>query len=276
MSVLLCALGHRGQNEGVLADFDRFDRSEVTADDELMLSMFATSAATAIAMVHAVEDEKLHLSISASENERRRWARELHDDTLQQLGAVKVMHETALLRGDAALMRRSLERASEQLHETIANLEGLITELRPAALDQLGVAAALEALIDRAQTTSGLHVSANVDLAFGDGEARLAPELEATVYRLVQEALNNVIKHADATEVRISMAERDGELDLTVADDGLGFDVDQAPQRFGLIGMRERVLLAGGQLEIESLPGTGTQLRATLPLSYADAGGAPD
>jgi signal transduction histidine kinase len=273
MSVLLCALSHRGQRQGLLAAFDRWDESEFTADDELLLSMFATSAATAIAMVRAVEDEKLHMSISASENERRRWARELHDDTLQQLGAVKVMHETALLRGDEALMRRSLERASEQLHETIASLEGLITELRPAALDQLGVAAALEALIDRAQATSGLRVSANIDLAFGDGEARLTPELEATVYRLVQEALNNVIKHADATEVRIAMAERDGELALTVADDGSGFEVDQAPQRFGLIGMRERVLLAGGQLEIESAPGSGTRLRAILPLSYADNGG---
>ena len=272
-SMLLCALNHRGRREGVLAAFDRYDGAEFTADDELLLSMFATSAATAVAMVRAVEDEKLHMSISASENERRRWARELHDDTLQQLGAVKVMHETALLRGDEAVMRRSLERASEQLHETIASLEGLITELRPAALDQIGVAAALEALIDRAQATSGLRVSANVDLAFGDGEARLAPDLEATVYRLVQEALNNVIKHAGATEVRISMTEHDGELALTVTDDGQGFEIEQAPQRFGLIGMRERVLLAGGDLEIDSAPGAGTRLRAVLPLSYVDSNG---
>ncbi len=274
-SVLLSPLIHRGRSEGVLAALDRLDGGEFSADDELLLNSFAASAATAVAMVRAVEDEKLHLSISASERERRRWARELHDDTLQQLGALKVMHDTALLRGEEEVMRRSLERATEQLHETITSLEVLITELRPAALDQLGVAAALEALIDRAHATTGIRVSANVDHVFGNGDARLSPDLESTVYRLVQEALNNVIKHADATDVRISMAEHGDALELIVQDDGRGFDVEQAPQRFGLIGMRERVLLAGGNLEIESEPGRGTRLTATLPLEYAD-GGEPE
>jgi signal transduction histidine kinase len=268
-TVLLSPLAYRGRVVGMLAALDRVDGEQFSADDELLLSSFSTSAATAVAMVKAVESERLRLSISASERERRRWARELHDDTLQQLGALKVLHDTALLRGEEEVMRRSLERATEQLHETISGLEVLITELRPAALDQLGIAAALEALVDRAERTSRLSISADLDHVFDQDAPRLSPELEATVYRLVQEALNNVIKHADATEARIAMAERDDTLELVVEDDGRGFDVGAAPQRFGLVGMRERVMLAGGRLEIDSAPGEGTRLTATLPLDFA-------
>jgi signal transduction histidine kinase len=270
-TVLLAPLAHRGRPVGILAALDRLDGEQFSADDELLLSSFSTSAATAVAMVRAVESERLRLSISASERERRRWARELHDDTLQQLGALKVLHDTALLRGEEEVMRRSLERATEQLHQTISGLEGLITELRPAALDHLGVAAALEALIDKAERTSRISISVDLDQVFDQDAPRLSPELEATVYRLVQEALNNVIKHAGATEVRIAMAERDDALELVVEDDGCGFDVGAAPQRFGLVGMRERVRLAGGGLEIESAPGKGTRLTANLPLDFAEA-----
>ncbi len=269
-AALLSPLVHRGRAVGALAALDRLDGERFSADDELLLSSFSTSAATAVAMVRAVENDRLRLSISASERERRRWARELHDDTLQQLGALKVLHDTALLRGEEEVMRRSLERAAEQLHETITGLEGLITELRPSALDQLGIAAALEALIDRAERTSQISVSADLDHVFDHGAPRLSPELEATVYRLVQEALNNVIKHAGANEVRIAMSEGDNTLELVVEDDGRGFDVGAAPQRFGIIGMRERVLLAGGGLEIESTPGEGTRVTATLPLDFAE------
>lgn len=271
-SVLITPLVHRGRRVGMLAALDRLGGDGFSADDELLLSSFSTSAATAVAMVRAVESERLSLSISASERERRRWARELHDDTLQQLGALKVMHDTALLRGSEEVMRRSLQRATEQLQETIAGLEGLITELRPAALDQLGVAAALEALIGRAERLSGIRIGIDVDHVFDHQGRRLSPELEATVYRLVQEALNNVIKHADASEVRVSLAEGDDALELVVADDGGGFDVDAAPERFGLIGMRERVALAGGRLEIASEPGRGTRLTASLPLDFAEGG----
>lgn len=271
-SALLTPLSHRGHQVGLLAALDRLDGDRFSADDELLLSSFSTSAATAVAMVRAVESERLSLSISASERERRRWARELHDDTLQQLGALKVLHDTALLRGSEEVMRQSLQRATEQLEATIAALEGLITELRPAALDQLGVAAALEALVDRAAGLSGIRISIDVDHVFDHPGRRLSPELEATAYRLVQEALNNAIKHAGASEIRISLAEGEDSLELAVADDGDGFDVDAAPRRFGLVGMRERVALTGGRLRIESAPGEGTRLVASLPLDFAGEG----
>jgi len=268
---LLAPMVHGGKREGVLVALDRLDSAqEFTADDELLLSSFAASAATAVAMVQAVETEKLHLSIAASERERRRWARELHDDTLQQLGALKVMHDTALQRGDAEVMRRSLEQATSQLQLTITSLEGLINELRPAALDQLGVAAALEALIHQARDAFGLEVVADIGIpAEPRPGARLAPELEQTVYRLAQEGLNNIVKHAGADRVRISVREDGDALVLEVEDDGRGFDPQSAPRRFGLVGMQERVLLAGGELRIESEPKGGTRVTARLPLAYA-------
>jgi signal transduction histidine kinase len=273
-TVLLAPLVHRGRAVGMLAALDRLDGEWFSADDELLLSSFSTSAATAVAMVQAVENERLRLSISASERERRRWARELHDDTLQQLGALKVLHDTALLRGDPEVMRGSLQRATAQLDETISGLENLITELRPAALDQLGIAAALEALIDRAERTSRISISVDLDHVFDHGAPRLRPELEATVYRLVQEALNNVIKHAGASEVRVTMVENAETLELVVEDNGCGFDVEAAPQRFGIVGMRERVLLARGRLEIDSAPGEGTRVTARLPLDFVELGRA--
>jgi signal transduction histidine kinase len=263
---LLVTLARRGRREGFLLALDRVGEStQFSADDELLLSSFAASAATAVAMVQTVESEKLNLSIDSSERERRRWARELHDETLQQLGAIRVMHDIALQRGDQVTMRKALERASDQLEETIAGLEGLITELRPAALDQLGVAAALEALVERTQGTTDLQITAEVDVDSGEN-GRLTPELESTAYRLVQEALNNVVKHAGAQKARISMTLEGDWLDLQVEDDGRGFDPGGVPQRFGLIGMKERVAGARGELEVKSAPGAGTQLAARLPL----------
>jgi signal transduction histidine kinase len=269
-------LTYRGRGQGFLLAIDRdLEPAQYSDDDELLLSSFAASAATAVATVQTVESEKLSLSISSSERERRRWARELHDETLQQLGAIRVMQDIALQRGDRDTMRETLERASRQLEETIAGLEGLITELRPAALDQLGIAAALEALVERAQSTSDLEIRADVDLPVDGANGRLAPELESTAYRLVQEALNNVVKHAGAQTVRISMTHEGDSLALLVEDDGRGFDPNGVPERFGLIGMKERVTLLGGELEVDSAPGAGTRLAARLPLAFAESA-APD
>ena len=146
---------------------------------------FATSAATAIASTLAIEDEKLRLSIAASERERRRWARELHDETLQELGALNVMQESALQVDDAEAMRRALARSNRHVEGIIAGLQGLITELRPAALDQLGIAAAVEVLVERVQSRGALEVELDIDLAYDAGRepTRHTPELEATVYR---------------------------------------------------------------------------------------------
>ena len=266
---LLVPLRTRGAEIGVLAALDVMrDGGRFTADDELLLSSFATGAAAAIADTRALEDEKMRLSIAASEAERRRWARELHDETLQELSALRVMQESALQIDDVEAMRKALGDASAQVARVISGLQGLITELRPAALDELGVVAALEPLVERLQSRGGIQIELDTDLAWEAGreETRLSPELEATVYRLIQEALTNVVKHAEATRARVVVEENDV-VKLTVEDDGKGFDPATVSAGFGLVGMRERAELAGGELTIKSLNPGGTRVQATLPVA---------
>ena len=252
---LLVALGSR---EG---DFD--------VDDERVFSSFAAGAATTLVTVQAVEAEKLQLSIEASERERHRWARELHDETLQELGALRVLLETSAGREGSELPADVRRLAIEHVDRGIRNLQGLITELRPAALDDLGVGAAIEALARQSSERFGVEIDVDVDLA-AEGEAgpsRLPPDIEATIYRLVQEATNNAIKHAEPQRISVTVSRGDATVDVTVADDGKGFDPDRAERSFGLIGMQERAALSGGNLEIDSVPGRGTEVRAELALS---------
>jgi signal transduction histidine kinase len=272
--MLVSPLVFRGKNQGLLVAFDAVDQDHFGRDDGLLLDSFATSASSAIANAESVEQEKLRLSIDSSERERRRWAMELHDETLQELGALKVMHENALKRGEEDLTRQMMERAIEQLERTIESLEGLITELRPATLDDLGVRPALDALIGRMADANGLSVTKDIDLAYDAGRdpTRLAPEIEATIYRLVQEALNNIVKHARASEVAVNIAESADSVRVRVQDDGGGFDPGAISGRFGLMGMRERVELTGGELEVSSRPGQGTRVIAKLPAEHVADG----
>ena len=152
--------------------------------------------------------------------------------------------------------------------EEIANLRSLIVELRPAALDEYGAGAAIESLAERISAREGIPVEARIDLSFerGDEASRHTPELESTVYRLVQEALTNAVRHAEATHIRIDVSEHDGCVHASVADDGRGFDPATTNSGgFGLAGMRERIELADGELDIDSGP-EGTTVRARLPV----------
>ena len=240
-------------------------------DDELLLASFAAGAAGALASARAAEDERLTLAMQASELERRRWARELHDETLQELGALRVAQHAALASADAGRMRDALAKASEQVDRLVAGLEDVINDLRPAALDQLGVAAAIEALAERSESRFAFRVSIDVDLDYEAGRTpqRHPPELEATIYRVVQEALSNAGKHARAEHVRVAVDERDGVVTVTVADDGTGIVSASQSGGFGLVGMRERVALAGGGLQIGAGPHGGTRVVATIPVGRA-------
>jgi signal transduction histidine kinase len=277
-SGVIVPLRARGADIGVLAVFDRLDSEHpLGPDDVLALESFASSAATRIVAARALEDERLSLSISYSERERQRWARELHDETLQELGALNVMQESALQVDDDEAAKRALARSNEQVGQIIAGLQGLITELRPAALDQLGVGPAVEILLDRVRSRSDLDVALDVDLAYdrGNETTRLSPELEATIYRLVQEALTNVVKHAGATRARVRVEEAGDAVTVTVEDDGHGLDAAASNQGFGLLGMRERVALSGGELSVKSSQQGGTRVTATLPVERARQDGAP-
>jgi signal transduction histidine kinase len=267
-SALLVPLTFRGRAVGVLAAYDRVgDEGDFDREHERLLGSFAASAATAVATGKQVEEDRLRQSIRASEQERRRWARELHDETLQSLAALRV-GLSAAMRGSEDDLRSAVETAVASVTEEIANLRSLIVELRPAALDEYGPGAAIESLAERISAREGIPVAAAIDMAFerGDASARHTPELESTVYRLVQEALTNAVRHAGATRIQIDVGEQDGSVDVAVADDGRGFDPATAHSGgFGLTGMRERVELADGELDIDSGP-EGTTVRARLPV----------
>jgi signal transduction histidine kinase len=159
-----------------------------------------------------------------------------------------------------------IDQSVERVDETIAEMRRLIADLRPAALDQLGVGPALTALIDRVEGDSGISVDLRMDfLVRGGGEAgRLVPQLEDTIYRVVQESLNNAIRHGDAKRAIVEVFEDDGEITVRISDDGSGFDPDAPRTGHGLTGMRERIALAGGELKVSSNSG-GSTIRARVP-----------
>ena len=264
-AAVVVPLMYRGAALGAMLAFDRLTgEGRFTREDEQLLEAFAASAATAVATAKTVEADRLRRSIEAAEAERRRWARELHDETLQGLGGLKVLLAGAGRLEDPEAMRQAMDQAVEQVSTEIESLRALITELRPAALDQLGLLPALTTLLQRTATTSGLEVEGDLDL--GDADRRLAGDLETAIYRLVQEALTNVAKHARATRVEVAVRAIPGAVDVRVVDDGVGVTAGGATGGgFGLVGMRERVAMAGGELQIERGDGGGTVVRARLP-----------
>jgi signal transduction histidine kinase len=266
---LVVPLRFRGQGLGVLAALDRLrDGPDFSAEDERLMTAFATSAATAVATARDVAAEGLRRSLEAAERERSRWARELHDQTLQDLAGLKVLLSSTRRAKEREQLDRIIEQAIEHVQLGVDALRGLVTELRPAALDELGTAPALRALIDRTATTAGQAIELTVDLAYEQGrvDTRHAPELESAIYRLVQEAVTNVVKHAGAGRVTVAVIEDDATVQLTVTDDGAGFQTDATSAGFGLIGMRERVTLLGGELDFDSQPGAGTTVTARIPV----------
>jgi len=276
-SALLVPLIYRGRALGVLAAFDRGQEAETfTEEDEQVLVAFAASAATAVATAQTVQADRLRHTLEAAEAERKRWARELHDETLQALGGLKVLASAARRYGDPERTAVALDALVAGLDGEIESLHAIISELRPASLDDLGLRPAIETLAQRHRVVHGTEVECRLVLPDpAENDRRLAPELETAVYRLVQESLTNVAKHAGAKRITIDVAATGGQVKLKVADDGDGFDVDIVDAGFGLTGMRERVALSGGAIDIASGSG-GTTVRATLPARYAFPAGEPE
>lgn len=264
-NALLVPMTHRGDAVGVLVAFDRGDaREPFSAADEELLRTFAASAANAVAISRSVAADRLRAAIASAEDERGRWARELHDQTLQSLGGLRVLLSRAGREEDSGELRSAVSQAVADLDDEIENLRGIISDLRPSILDDLGLNDALQALIDR-RRADGLEI--RVDLRLPDKQqARtlMSPQLETTVYRLVQEGLTNVVKHARAKRVWVLVALADGIASVNVRDDGVGFDSEAPRSGFGLTGIQERVYLAGGEVTLRS-DGEGTVLEATIP-----------
>jgi signal transduction histidine kinase len=264
---LVVPLIFRGVPQGVLIAVDRLSAGPAfTADDERLLEAFGASAATAIATARSVEAERIRQRVAAAEQERARWARELHDETLQNLAALRIGMAGQLRRGGAAQMEAFMHDAVQQLQAEIGGLRSLITDLRPTALDDLGLGAAIGDLAERTRRY-GLEVELRLDLDYeqGRGQARHSSEIETALYRITQEALTNARKHGAARRVVVEMRDAAGGIRASVRDDGKGFDPAETARGFGLHSMRERAELVGGILRIESAPGHGTEVSVTVP-----------
>jgi signal transduction histidine kinase len=268
-SALVVPLAFRGQPLGVLTAIDRLDEGpQFNSEDQELLLSFAASAATAVHTARSVGEERLRLAIEGAELERQRWARELHDETLQGLGSLQLLLSSALRQPDAESREEAVRGTLEHIGREITNLRNLITELRPAELDELGLESALESLAHRREETSGMKVAMDVDLGNGHAGAprRLDSAIENTIYRLVQEGLSNAAKHAEAKRVDVRLHALPGAVELVIGDNGHGFDPHEHTAGFGLVGMRERVALGGGSFELESAESEGTTLHVVLPV----------
>jgi signal transduction histidine kinase len=269
VTALLAPLLYRGRALGVLVALDPLGRDAGFSDeDEAVLLSFAASAATAVATAQSVAKDRTRETLAATERERGRWARELHDESLQSLAGLRVLLSAAR-RSEPEELDALLVKGIDQVDSAIAEMRRLIADLRPSALDQLGLGAALEALGERTGSGAAIEVQVELDLAFeaGRSEDRLRGEVEDAVYRLVQEALSNTVHHGEAERVVVEVREEDGSLHVCVSDDGKGFDPSARTAGFGLIGMRERAELAGGTMELRSAPGEGTAIVATIPIA---------
>ena len=264
-SALYVPLIVRGRPIGIVIAHDKQGTTPIFSEDDLRLTeSLASRAAIAVDLSERVSRDAVRRVVEAQEVERARLARELHDETGQALTSIllglKPLEETA----KSAEAQDALASVRELVISTLQNVRRLAVELRPSALDDFGLVPAVERLTETFREQSGLQV----DLESQIGEERLSSEVETTVYRVIQEALTNIVKHADAGRVSILLQRKNGAVVAVVEDDGSGFDTSSTREdALGLAGMRERVSLAGGRLQVESAPGSGTTLVAEVPSS---------
>ena len=210
--------------------------------------------------------------LEVQEEERRRLARDLHDDIGQALTALKIQLES-LVRSGRGTLQPQLDECVGTTTHALERVRQLSLSLRPLQLDDLGLVAALRSHLDRQARVGGLtpHFDAN------EAPHPIAPDIETACFRVAQEAINNVLRHARAAHLWVRLFTADGRLALSVRDDGAGFDLDAARRRasvgdnLGVVGMEERVALAGGSFDLRTAPGQGTVLLATFPLSPSES-----
>jgi two-component system, NarL family, sensor histidine kinase DevS len=249
---------------GVIAAHNKRGRDPRFTDEDLRIAeTFAARAAVAVDLADRVARDSLRRVVEGQELERRRLARELHDETGQALTSILL----GLKRVEEARTREDARAAAAELREeivkTLQSVRRLAVELRPKALDDFGLVPALERLAEAFGESSGIAIDLEANL----DETRLPPEAETALYRIAQEALTNVAKHARADHVSLVVTRRHGSVTVVVEDDGRGFAAAGSDaDGLGLVGMKERVGLLGGRLAIESTEGSGTTIVAEVPL----------
>jgi signal transduction histidine kinase len=251
----------RSRSIGLLVAHDKSTPDGRFTENDLRLAeLFASRAAIAVDLSQRIARDALRRVVEAQELERRRLARELHDETGQAL--------TSILLGLGAIEERvgpePLAELRELVVSTLQDVRRLAVELRPRLLDDFGLVPALERLLQTFGDQTGIAVEFESGAV---GSERLPAEVETALYRIVQESLTNIVKHARASRVSVVLARKADSVAVVIEDDGAGFD----PQRvredgFGLSGMRERMALLEGRLEIESSEGGGTTLVGEVPL----------
>jgi signal transduction histidine kinase len=248
---------------GVLVAHDKLGVDQRFDSADLRLAeQFADRAAVAVDLSRRVARDALRRVVGGQEIERRRLARELHDETGQALTSILLgLRSVEESGGDK--VRKSVSDVRELVVATLQDVRALAVQLRPKALDDFGLVPALERLVQTFSEATAISVELEAQL----GESRLPAEVETTLYRIIQEALTNVVKHAEAKSVSVLLVRRESAVTAVIEDDGRGFDpTNTREDGLGLLGMRERVELHDGQLKIEASPEAGTTLVIEMPL----------
>lgn len=267
---------------GHAVDIFVFDGESAPLYGVAMIQDIDASKAETLARTEAEQklrtaNDELHLLtqkvVTAQEVERKQLARELHDEIGQALTAVNLNLQSLQLSIPDDTVATRLTDSLEIIEHALNQVRDLSLDLHPSILDDLGLVPALQWYLDRQAERTGLAVQFRAD----SPESNLPPEVQTTCFRITQEAITNIVRHANAHQVRVELYQTAAKLELVIRDDGAGFDV-QAARRvaargtsLGLIGMQERVTLIGGRLALKSAPGAGTELRVRFPLPAASA-----
>jgi two-component system, NarL family, sensor histidine kinase DevS len=254
----------RGRAFGIVVMYDKLGSEPRFSDADLRVAeIFAARAAVAVDLSERVARDTVRRVVAAQELERTRLARELHDETGQALTSILLGLKSIRAAANDEEAARAEAGLRDLIVEALQDVRSLAVELRPSALDDFGLMPALEHLVSTFGERSGIDVGLEANLE----AERLPADVETGLYRFTQEALTNVVKHAAAEHVSILLTRNEGGIRAVVEDDGRGFASNESNAgSLGLVGMRERLVLLGGTLTVESTPGAGTALIAHLPL----------
>ena len=255
----------RSETIGVIAVHDKLSPDARFTDNDLRLAeTFASRAAVAVDLSQRIQRDALRRIVDAQELERRRLARELHDETGQALSSILLGLRALDEKVESAVARAAVADVRELVVATLHDVRRLAIELRPKVLDDFGLVPAVDRLTETFGAQTGIGIRFESSLA----DERLPPEVETALFRIIQESLTNIVKHSRARNISIVLARKPGAVVAVIEDDGQGFDPGSVREGgFGLEGMRERVGLLDGRLQIESAEGAGTTLIAEVPLA---------